>query len=66
MNMFYIPLYHTLKSQSEETVAVSVARDGVNGTEIVDEEVPKERVLKYMPEGNQKWCAFSVDSLGLN
>ncbi|KAL1743281.1 PhoD-like phosphatase-domain-containing protein [Schizophyllum fasciatum] len=62
MNMFYIPLYHTLKSQSEETVSVTVLREGVNGTEIVDEEVPRERVLKYIPQGNQKWATFEVDT----
>lgn len=30
--------------------------------EFVIEEVPKERVIKYIPEGNYKWASIEVDT----
>ncbi len=35
--------------------------------EEVEEEVPMERVVKYLPIGNHKWCAYPCRSApGIN
>ena len=59
-SMFWVPLVRTLKMASESTVkqtreVVTTGVDGVEVTEIVEEEVPQEEVLKYVPKGNYKW-----------
>ncbi|KAI0781324.1 PhoD-like phosphatase-domain-containing protein [Trametes elegans] len=67
MSMFYVPFIRTLKPRSEEVVnktreEVVVLEDG--STEVVKhvEEVPRERVLKYIAEGNYKWATLEVDT----
>lgn len=60
MSMFYIPFVRTLKSQSEGLVVrkrevVNVLENGTAVTETIAEEVPQERVLKYIADGNYKW-----------
>lgn len=60
MSMFYVPLVRTLRMRSEAVVSrrKEMSRVGENGTvevEVVEEEVPKERVLKYIAQGNYKW-----------
>jgi len=55
LNMFYIPFIHTMRLQSEE----SFIRNSSDGT---SEEVPYERALAYLPNGNSKWSTFEVDT----
>lgn len=64
--MFYLPLVRTLKTYSAETVKrtnyeVLLTDDGPEVVE-VEEHIPKERVLQYIPEGNVKWSTIEVDS----
>lgn len=47
LNMFYIPLIHTLKPRSE----AFFYRNTTNGTE----EIPFEKTIAYLPTGNVKW-----------
>lgn len=61
LSMFYIPLVRTLRLQSENTVQRSAVveeknADGVDVKVEVEVEIPQERVLKYLPLGNHKWC----------
>ncbi|KAJ7702478.1 PhoD-like phosphatase-domain-containing protein [Mycena rosella] len=70
LSMFDIPFYRTLRMQSDETVPQNLSElvmteDGptyVNSTE----EVPKERVVKYLARGNSKWSAFEMDTRDLS
>lgn len=60
LSMFYIPLVRTLKSQIADVVnrtkeVVNVLEDGTTVTETITEEVPQEKVLKYIADGNYKW-----------
>ena len=61
LSMFYVPLIRTLRAASEAVVPRTRLRavdgDGENLEEVV-EEVPMERVVKYLPIGNYKWCVF--------
>ncbi|CAL1703852.1 unnamed protein product [Somion occarium] len=62
LSMFYIPFVRTLRPASESTVkSVRI----VDNQEIV-EEVPEERVIKYIGPGNYKWSSFEVDTRDLN
>lgn len=58
LSMFYVPLVRTLKTASEAVVQRTRLRivDEENPPEQVVEEVPTERVIKYLPIGNYKWC----------
>lgn len=60
-SMFYVPLVRTLRATSEAVVPRKKLRivDEENPPEEVVEEVPMERVLKYLPIGNYKWCVIS-------
>jgi alkaline phosphatase D len=60
LSMFYVPLIRTLRAASEAVVPRTRLRmvDEENLEEVV-EEVPMERVLKYLPIGNYKWCVYS-------
>ncbi|KAI0747693.1 PhoD-like phosphatase-domain-containing protein [Daedaleopsis nitida] len=67
MSMFYIPFFRTLRSRSEEYV--NKTREDVitlaDGTYDVDRyvvEVPKEKVIKYIADGNYKWSSIEVDT----
>ncbi|KAJ8469010.1 hypothetical protein ONZ51_g9274 [Trametes cubensis] len=67
MSMFYVPFIRTLKPRSEEVVnrtreEVIIKEDG--NMEVVKhvEEVPREKVLKYIAEGNYKWSTIEVDT----
>lgn len=50
LSMFYVPLFRTLRMQSEH----KVVHHQKGGT---PEEIPQEQVLKYLPLGNYKWYA---------
>ncbi|GJE97915.1 PhoD-like phosphatase-domain-containing protein [Phanerochaete sordida] len=66
MSMFWVPLVRTLRPRSERTVRrlAEVQREVEGGVvvEEVEEEVPQEEVLKYVPEGNYKWSTFEIDT----
>ncbi|EMD34490.1 hypothetical protein CERSUDRAFT_141018 [Gelatoporia subvermispora B] len=71
LSMFYIPLFRTLKSRSDEIVqrtkeVVTIGVDGVNRTTTVVEEVPQEEVVKYIATGNYKWSSIEVDTRDLD
>lgn len=51
LSMFYIPFIRTLRQASESTVNSTKVVDG----EKIVEEIPQERVLKYIAQGNYKW-----------
>ena len=58
LSMFYVPLVRTLRAASEAVVRRTRLRivDEESPPEQIVEEVPTERVLKYLPIGNYKWC----------
>lgn len=60
LSMFYVPLVRTLRRASEAVVQRTRLRvvDGESPPEEVIEEVPMERVVKYLPIGNYKWCVL--------
>jgi alkaline phosphatase D len=60
LSMFYVPLVRTLRAASEAVVPRTRLRivDEESSPEEVVEEVPMERVVKYLPIGNYKWCAI--------
>lgn len=66
MSMFWVPLIRTLRDKSERMVKrlveVQKEAEGDVVSEVVEEEVPQEEVLKYVPEGNYKWSTFEVDT----
>jgi alkaline phosphatase D len=61
LSMFYAPFVRTLRMQSDALVTqkhTNATATSVNNTEEVVttyEDVPQERVLKYLPLGNFKW-----------
>ncbi|KAF9007937.1 PhoD-like phosphatase-domain-containing protein [Cyathus striatus] len=67
LNMFYIPIIHTLLPRSTQLVNrtnVEIVKD-VGGEEIVIttvDTIPQERVVKYIPEGNSKWSTIEIDT----
>ncbi|TFK42850.1 PhoD-like phosphatase-domain-containing protein [Crucibulum laeve] len=69
LNMFYIPFLRTLHLQSEKMVQrpKSDVVITVNGTEaaVLIEEIPQERVLKYIPVGNTKWSSIEINTRDL-
>lgn len=62
LSMFYVPLIRTLKAASEAVVPRTRLRivDEESPPKEVVEEVPMERVVKYLPTGNYKWCVGSL------
>ena len=61
---FYIPLVRTLLPGSAGTIArerayPTVHEDGVKTDTEPVEQIPLERVLKYLPIGNYKWYVFA-------
>ncbi|KAJ7746665.1 PhoD-like phosphatase-domain-containing protein [Mycena metata] len=69
LSMFDIPFYRTLRMHSEETVPQNhtemvMSEEGPVYT-VQTEEVPKERVVKYIARGNVKWSTFEVDTRDL-
>ena len=64
LSMFYVPLVRTLRAASEAVVRRTRLRivDEESPPEEVVEEVPMERVLKYLPIGNYKWCVAAFDA----
>jgi len=65
LSMFYIPFVRTLLPASTGTISRKYAHSTVHGdgnvvTEF--EQVPHERVLKYLPIGNYKWSVIEVDT----
>jgi alkaline phosphatase D len=65
LSMFYVPLIRTLRAASEAVVPRTRLRivDEESPPEEVVEEVPMERVVKYLPIGNYKWCVVRIGSL---
>ncbi|OSX64704.1 hypothetical protein POSPLADRAFT_1073160 [Postia placenta MAD-698-R-SB12] len=67
LSMFYVPIVRTLNMASVDTVnrTTQVVQQGENGTvevtEVV-EQVPQERVLRYIADGNYKWSSIEVDT----
>jgi len=63
-SMFYVPLVRTLRAASEAVVRRTRLRivDEESPPEPVVEEVPAERVLKYLPIGNYKWSTIEIDT----
>ena len=64
MSMFYVPFVRTLRPRSEAVVnktreEVIVAEDGSKEVIQYVVEVPKEKVLKYIGEGNYKWYVIA-------
>ena len=59
LSMFYVPFVRTLRMQSDASITRKQSNTiAINGTtEVVTtvEDVPQERVLKYLPIGNYKW-----------
>lgn len=62
LSMFYIPFVRTLRLKSENVVrkitgwAMPDTSDGEGkGLEAIYEDVPQERVMKYIAKGNYKW-----------
>ncbi|KAH9001679.1 PhoD-like phosphatase-domain-containing protein [Lactarius akahatsu] len=64
LSMFYVPLVRTLRVASEAVVRRTRLHivDEENPPEEVVEEVPAERVFKYLPIGNYKWSTFEIDT----
>jgi len=64
LSMFYVPLIRTLRAASEAVVPRMRHRivDEESPPEVVVEEVPMERVVKYLPIGNYKWSAIEIDT----
>ncbi|KAF8078218.1 PhoD-like phosphatase-domain-containing protein [Lyophyllum atratum] len=66
LSMFYIPFFRTLRMQSDaytqrnRTKIISTE----HGPEIITyvEDIPMERVIKYIPIGNVKWSALEIDT----
>jgi len=69
MSMFYVPFVRTLRMQSEETVRREhlEINETDDGPELLttEEIIPKERVIKYIPNGNHKWSALEIDTRDL-
>lgn len=59
LSMFYIPLVRTLRMQSDASVTrkqtKAIATNDTTEVGTAFEDVPQERVLKYLPLGNFKW-----------
>ncbi|KAN0141369.1 PhoD-like phosphatase domain containing protein [Lactarius tabidus] len=64
LSMFYVPLVRTLRAASEAVVSRTRLRivDEDSPPEQVVEEVPTERVIKYLPIGNYKWSTIEIDT----
>ncbi|KAJ6611777.1 PhoD-like phosphatase-domain-containing protein [Mycena sp. CBHHK59/15] len=69
LSMFDIPFWRTLRMKSDETVEQNRSELVMTeeGPEYVTkvEQVPKERVVKYVARGNVKWSAFEMDTRDL-
>ncbi|KAI0290474.1 PhoD-like phosphatase-domain-containing protein [Russula brevipes] len=67
LSMFYVPLVRTLRAASEAVVPRKrlriVSEESPPEEEV--EEVPVERVVKYLPIGNYKWSAIEIDTRNL-
>jgi alkaline phosphatase D len=60
LSMFYVPFLRTLRMRSEEVVQRNRTRivtnnEGVEDVITIVDEIPQERVMKYLPIGNHKW-----------
>ncbi|KAH9977249.1 PhoD-like phosphatase-domain-containing protein [Lactifluus volemus] len=64
MSMFYVPFLRTLRLASDAVVPRTRFRivDEDSPPEEVVEEVPMERVIKYLPIGNYKWSTIEIDT----
>jgi len=67
LSMFYIPFVRTLLPTSRETISRKYVHSTIreDGSEVFTEsveQVPRERVLKYLPIGNYKWSIIEVDT----
>jgi alkaline phosphatase D len=60
LSMFYVPFIRTLRMRSDEVVRTMRTQnkpniEGIEDTVAMVEEIPRERVLKYIASGNYKW-----------
>jgi len=65
LSTFSIPFSRSLRIASDEVVTRSREVRQVNGTEettTITEEVPRERVVEYVANGNYKWSSIEVDT----
>jgi len=67
LSMFYIPFVRTLLPASSGKVSRKYVHSTIHedGNDVVTEsfeQIPHERVLKYLPIGNHKWSAIEVDT----
>ncbi|THV08076.1 Metallo-dependent phosphatase [Dendrothele bispora CBS 962.96] len=67
LSMFDIPFIRTLSMKSNATgvMTTKYVQSHENGTETSLKdvvEVPRERVLRYIPRGNHKWSTIDVDT----
>lgn len=64
LSMFYVPFIRTLKPRSEEVVnktreEVVLLEDGTQEVIKHVDKIPRENVIRYIAEGNYKWCVSS-------
>lgn len=66
LSMFYIPFIRTLRMQSETYTQRSrtkvVSTETGPETVTYTENIPLERVVKYIATGNSKWSALEIDT----
>jgi alkaline phosphatase D len=61
LSMFYVPIVRTLQQESAALVkrvrkTVQLNADGHESVYVKVNLIPQERVMKYVPIGNYKWC----------
>ncbi|KAG6813101.1 hypothetical protein H0H92_013955 [Tricholoma furcatifolium] len=68
LSMFYIPFVRTLEAQSpgfaQRNRTKVIFSESNSEPEVIEyvEDIPLERVIKYMPTGNSKWSLLEIDS----
>jgi len=50
------------KGADESSLEIIPSSESEVNVEVITEEVPKERVLKYIPYGNYKWSSIEIDT----
>jgi alkaline phosphatase D len=68
LSMFHIPFIRTLSMESPQKAIRMASKTIVSesGADVVEllQEIPKEKVLKYLPKGNHKWYVRDSRLLG--
>jgi alkaline phosphatase D len=65
LSNFYVPFWRSLRRRTAETIKrtkteVKIAEDGLEDIVTTVEELPKERMFKYIVLGNYKWSVSMV------